>query len=276
MRSVASDQTPTMSSDGSRRARPRLRRAVHEASRRRAGAQSWGSRLPARRREPAQTEPGVFPVGMKSYGRAHLPRPLAIAGYEEVRGTRHGMGAGEPVALHGSGGSGVWGTLLRIDRVGMARDGGRAAQRAHQARAATWLCSPRWHAVARIAPLLFRELDSARTVSPGATGHPGKQHGVGGRHVITLEPGKPTTMAIPYGVYDLANDNGWVSVGVDHDTSVFAVATIEQWWLQMGLQKIPERAAAAHDGSAMPNWASRSGCWAPSVVLALACRLYSS
>jgi len=45
--------------------------------------------------------------------------------------------------------------------------------------------------------------------------------------------------AIPYGVYDLADDSGWVSVGVDHDTSVFAVATIEQWWLQMGLQKYP-------------------------------------
>ena len=45
--------------------------------------------------------------------------------------------------------------------------------------------------------------------------------------------------AIPYGVYDLADDSGWVSVGVDHDTSVFAVATIEQWWLQMGKQRYP-------------------------------------
>ena len=45
--------------------------------------------------------------------------------------------------------------------------------------------------------------------------------------------------AIPYGVYDLADDSGWVSVGVDHDTSVFAVATIEQWWLQRGHQKYP-------------------------------------
>jgi transposase len=45
--------------------------------------------------------------------------------------------------------------------------------------------------------------------------------------------------AIPYGVYDLADDSGWVSVGVHHDTSVFAVATIEQWWLQMGKQRYP-------------------------------------
>jgi hypothetical protein len=45
--------------------------------------------------------------------------------------------------------------------------------------------------------------------------------------------------AIPYGVYDIADDSAWVSVGVDHDTSVFAVATIEQWWEQMGRAKYP-------------------------------------
>ena len=45
--------------------------------------------------------------------------------------------------------------------------------------------------------------------------------------------------AIPYGVYDIADDSAWVSVGVDHDTSVFAVATIEAWWRQMGAPKYP-------------------------------------
>ena len=39
---------------------------------------------------------------------------------------------------------------------------------------------------------------------------------------------------IPYGVYDQARNTGWVSVGVDHDTAEFAVATIGQWWKQMG------------------------------------------
>jgi Rhodopirellula transposase DDE domain len=38
--------------------------------------------------------------------------------------------------------------------------------------------------------------------------------------------------ANPYGVYDLANDTGWVSVGTDHDTAAFAVATIRRWWQQ--------------------------------------------
>ena len=36
---------------------------------------------------------------------------------------------------------------------------------------------------------------------------------------------------MPYGVYDLAANSGWVSVGVDHDTAAFAVNSIRQWWL---------------------------------------------
>ncbi len=40
--------------------------------------------------------------------------------------------------------------------------------------------------------------------------------------------------AIPYGVYDLTRNAGWVSVGVDHDTATFAVRTIGRWWHKMG------------------------------------------
>jgi hypothetical protein len=46
--------------------------------------------------------------------------------------------------------------------------------------------------------------------------------------------------AIPYGVYDLANKEGWVSVGVDHDTAEFAVASIGHWWQRMGCQRFPQ------------------------------------
>lgn len=46
--------------------------------------------------------------------------------------------------------------------------------------------------------------------------------------------------ANPYGVYDLANNAGWVSVGTDHDTASFAVATIRRWWLAMGLPLYPD------------------------------------
>jgi hypothetical protein len=45
--------------------------------------------------------------------------------------------------------------------------------------------------------------------------------------------------ANPYGVYDVANNNAWVSVGTDHDTASFAVATIRRWWLAMGQSAYP-------------------------------------
>lgn len=46
--------------------------------------------------------------------------------------------------------------------------------------------------------------------------------------------------AIPYGVYDLHRNTGWVSVGVSHETASFAVATIRRWWKQMGSKSYPK------------------------------------
>jgi hypothetical protein len=45
--------------------------------------------------------------------------------------------------------------------------------------------------------------------------------------------------AIPYGVYDLASNEGWVSVGIDHDTAQFAAASIRRWWQEMGCRRFP-------------------------------------
>jgi Rhodopirellula transposase DDE domain len=46
--------------------------------------------------------------------------------------------------------------------------------------------------------------------------------------------------ANPYGVYDLANNEAWVSVGIDHDTGAFAVATIRRWWQTMGAPRFAD------------------------------------
>ncbi len=46
--------------------------------------------------------------------------------------------------------------------------------------------------------------------------------------------------AAPYGVYDIADNSGWVSVGIDHDTSAFAVNTIRRWWRTMGAKRYPK------------------------------------
>jgi len=51
--------------------------------------------------------------------------------------------------------------------------------------------------------------------------------------------GPDVPLAVPYGIYDIAADAGWVTVGVDHDTSAFAVASIRRWWRGAGRQEYP-------------------------------------
>ena len=46
--------------------------------------------------------------------------------------------------------------------------------------------------------------------------------------------------AAPYGVYDIGDNAGWVSLGIDHDTASFAVNAIRRWWQTMGQQRYPE------------------------------------
>jgi hypothetical protein len=53
-------------------------------------------------------------------------------------------------------------------------------------------------------------------------------------------PDKTLGKAIPYGVYDLLNDQGWVSVGIDHDTAQFATNSIRRWWHEMGSTRFPK------------------------------------
>jgi hypothetical protein len=52
-------------------------------------------------------------------------------------------------------------------------------------------------------------------------------------------PEKKLGKAIPYGVYDLASNEGWVSVGIDHDTAQFATASVRRWWQEMGAGRFP-------------------------------------
>jgi transposase len=52
-------------------------------------------------------------------------------------------------------------------------------------------------------------------------------------------PDKELGKAIPYGVYDVTSNQGWVSVGTDHDTAEFAMETIRRWWRRMGSKSYP-------------------------------------
>ena len=65
--------------------------------------------------------------------------------------------------------------------------------------------------------------------------------------------------AIPYGVYDILNDQGWVSVGIDHDTAQFAANSIRRWWKQMGCRRFPraKQLLITADGGGSNSYRSR-------------------
>ena len=67
--------------------------------------------------------------------------------------------------------------------------------------------------------------------------------------------------AIPRGVYDLTWDEGWVSVGVDHDTAQFAAETLLRWWQEMGSQVYPEAARLLITADSGGSNGSRSRLW---------------
>jgi hypothetical protein len=63
-------------------------------------------------------------------------------------------------------------------------------------------------------------------------------------------PDKQVGKAIPYGVYDVGRNAGWVTVGRDHDTATFAVASLRRWWQAVGTGAYPgaERLLICADG----------------------------
>ena len=67
--------------------------------------------------------------------------------------------------------------------------------------------------------------------------------------------------AVPYGVYDLAADAGWVSVGVDHDTAEFAVETLRRWWRNLGAAAYPKSRRVLATADAGGSNGMRSRLW---------------
>lgn len=67
--------------------------------------------------------------------------------------------------------------------------------------------------------------------------------------------------AIPYGVSDLARKEGWVSVGIDHDTARFAVHAIRRWWRVMGRPAYPDTRALLSTADGGGSNGSRVRLW---------------
>ena len=74
-------------------------------------------------------------------------------------------------------------------------------------------------------------------------------------------PDKELGKAIPYGVYDLASNEGWVSVGIDHDTAQFAVTSIGRWWQEMGSRRFPRASELMIPANGGGSNGSRNRLW---------------
>ena len=77
---------------------------------------------------------------------------------------------------------------------------------------------------------------------------------------------------IPYGVFDLSRNEGWVSVGIDHDTAQFAVQAIGRWWQKMGAKRYPQARALLVTADGGGSNGSRCRLWKVALQ-ALATRL---
>jgi hypothetical protein len=78
-------------------------------------------------------------------------------------------------------------------------------------------------------------------------------------------PDKKLGKAIPYGVYDLAGNEGWVSVGIDHDTAEFACASLLRWWNEMGSARFPRATELMITADGGGSNSSRNRLWKKSL-----------
>lgn len=86
----------------------------------------------------------------------------------------------------------------------------------------------------------------------------------------------PAGKAIPYGVYDIGANTGWVSVGVDHDTAAFAVNTLRTWWNSQGRAAYPHATtltitadSGGSNGNRLRAWRSELAAFAAETGLSI-------
>jgi hypothetical protein len=70
---------------------------------------------------------------------------------------------------------------------------------------------------------------------------------------------------VPYGVYDIVNNQGWVSVGIDHDTAEFATNCIRRWWNEMGQARFPKSTELLITADGGGSNSSRARLWKTSL-----------
>jgi transposase len=106
-------------------------------------------------------------------------------------------------------------------------------------------------------------VDTKKKELVGQFTNAGRQWRPKGEPVPTLThdfPGDSLGKAVPYGIYDLAANAGWVNVGTDHDTAAFAVESIRRWWTTAGRDDYPhaERLLITADAGGSNGYRTRA------------------
>ena len=124
----------------------------------------------------------------------------------------------------------------RLFTAGRLQDAGRLEPRRTATRSSsTATVSPSAPGSRRSPSIRRRSSSVASGTAAASTGRPARPRRSAVHDFVDPNLGR----ASPYGIYDIADDKGWVSVGIDHDTAAFAVNAIRSWWTNMGQDRYP-------------------------------------
>jgi hypothetical protein len=107
-------------------------------------------------------------------------------------------------------------------------------------------------------------IDAKKKEAVGDLANAGREWQPKGEPVLVKDhdfPEKGVPKAVPFGVYDLAGNEGWVTVGTSADTAQFAVDTVERWWEEMGSKVYPDATRILITADAGGSNSYRSRLW---------------
>lgn len=107
-------------------------------------------------------------------------------------------------------------------------------------------------------------VDAKKKELVGDFKNPGREWAPEGRPVEVRSkdfPDKKLGKALPYGIYDILRNEGWVSVGITHDTAEFAVGSLRKWWQAMGRHAYPRAKELLVTADGGGSNSSRSRLW---------------
>ena len=198
------------------------------------------------RKRAADTDPGLVPALLALVEPEERGDPMSPLRWT-TKSTR--TLAGELARQGHQVSAGTVGHLLRAEGFSLQANAKTIEGRQHPDRDAQFRYISRQARAFQDAGDPVISVDAKKKELVGEFGNPGRQWRPAGQPAAVRDhdfASEAEGKAIPYGIYDLAANAGWVNVGTDHDTAAFAVESIRRWWNARGRADYPQAAAAGH------------------------------